>query len=105
MVGTTKARMRTVTHVNGHAQDPRHDRYDELCRAYAKLPNRRESESYSSRALRIVPRYQVVQAMLVEVERLDPDHMPDIERPRWTGPPTPHSRRSPTPQAVRSRLR
>jgi len=56
------------------------DRYDELCRAYAKLPGRRGSDSYSPKALRIFPRYQVVQAMLVEVERLDPDYLPDIER-------------------------
>lgn len=54
------------------------ERYDELCRAYAKLPQRRGSDGYSLRARRIFPRYKLVQAILVEVERLDPDNPPDL---------------------------
>lgn len=55
------------------------ERYDELCRKYAKLPRQRGADGYSLRARRIFPRYHVVQAMLVEVERLDPDHLPDLQ--------------------------
>jgi hypothetical protein len=55
------------------------DRYDELSRAYAKLPRQGGRDGYSPRALRVFPRYQVVQAMLVQVERLDPDQLPDLE--------------------------
>jgi hypothetical protein len=32
------------------------------------------------KALRIFPRYNVVEAMLVEVERLDPDRLPEVQR-------------------------
>jgi hypothetical protein len=56
------------------------DRFDELCRAYATLPRQSGRDGYSPRALRIFPRYNVVQAMLVEVERLDPDNLPAPER-------------------------
>jgi len=55
------------------------ERYDELCRMYAKLPQRRGSDGYSLRARRTFPRYKLVQAILVEVERLDPDHLPDLQ--------------------------
>jgi hypothetical protein len=55
------------------------DRYDELMRAYAKLPRQGGRDGYSTRALRIFPRYNVVQAVLVEVERLDPDRLPDLD--------------------------
>jgi hypothetical protein len=57
------------------------DRFDELCRMYDKVPHERgPGWRYSRRELRIFPRYNVVAAMLVEVERLDPDHLPDVQR-------------------------
>jgi hypothetical protein len=57
------------------------DRYDELSGMYAQLPNQGRAADgfhYSPRARRIFPRYNVVEAMLVEVERLDPDRLPDL---------------------------
>lgn len=57
------------------------DRYDELSSMYAQLPNQGRAADgfrYSARARRIFPRYNVVEAMLVEVERLDPDRLPDL---------------------------
>ncbi|MEV4713839.1 hypothetical protein [Micromonospora sp. NPDC049374] len=55
------------------------DRFDELARAYAKLPRQGRRGGSSPTALRIFPRYQVVRAMLLEVERLDPDRLPGID--------------------------
>jgi hypothetical protein len=65
-----------------HAVARRHlmDRYDELTERYAALPNQgraRDGYRYSVEAKRRYPRYNVVAAMLEEVERLDPDHLPD----------------------------
>jgi hypothetical protein len=58
------------------------DRSAELHQAYAKLPNGgRAEDGYhsSTQALRIFPRYHVVDAILVEIERLDPDDLPAPE--------------------------
>ncbi|MEU5694457.1 hypothetical protein [Actinosynnema sp. NPDC020468] len=52
------------------------ERYRELQRAYAKVP-RRTGNDYSAAAKRIFPRYRLVEAVLVEVERLDLDHLPE----------------------------
>jgi hypothetical protein len=57
------------------------ERYDELVRRYAVLPNQGRAEDgyhYSAEAWRIFPRYNVVAALLVEVERLDPDALPAV---------------------------
>ena len=57
------------------------DRYDELSNLYAQLPNQGRAADgfrYQARARRIFPRYNVVEAMLVEVERLDPERLPDL---------------------------
>jgi hypothetical protein len=57
-------------------------RYEELRREYHQLPNdRRQADGfhYTIEAKRIFPRYNVVDAMLVEVERLDPDRLPGVE--------------------------
>jgi hypothetical protein len=69
------------------------DRFDELCRMYDRVPHQRGPVwRYSRRELRIFPRYNVVEAMLVEVERLDPDQLPDVrtlaaalDRAAWVG--------------------
>lgn len=56
------------------------DRYGELIGMYAQLPNQGRVAGgllYSLNARRIFPRYNTVDAMLVEVERLDPDRLPD----------------------------
>lgn len=58
------------------------DRYGELTEKYATLPNQGRTNdgfSYSLDAKRLHPRYNVVEAMLEEVERLDPDHLPDVQ--------------------------
>jgi hypothetical protein len=57
------------------------DRYDELSRRYAALPNQgRAADGYHYRreAWRVFPRYNVVEAILVQVERLDPDRLPKL---------------------------
>ncbi|GAB2663567.1 hypothetical protein GCM10009743_44980 [Kribbella swartbergensis] len=56
------------------------DRYDKLSEMYAQLPNQGRGAGgllYSPGARRIFPRYNAVEAMLLEVERLDPDRLPD----------------------------
>lgn len=54
------------------------DRYDELAGHYAALPDQgRAGFGYSPEAYRIFPRYNVVEAILAQVERLDPDRLPD----------------------------
>jgi hypothetical protein len=75
------------------------DRYDELSGMYAQLPNQGRAADafhYSSRVRRIFPRYNVVEAMLVEVERLDPDRLPTFTplRTLSCGWPTSRSHRS-----------
>lgn len=58
------------------------ERYDELSLLYAQLPNHGRADDgyhYSPEAKRIFPRYNVVEAMLQEVERLDPDRLPDLD--------------------------
>lgn len=58
-------------------------RDEDLCRQYATLPNQGRAEDgyrYSLQAKRIFPRYNVVRAILEEVERLDPDQLPDLPR-------------------------
>jgi hypothetical protein len=57
------------------------ERYDELARRYAGLPNHGRAEGgyhYRPEAWRIFPRYNVVAAILVQVERLDPDRLPEL---------------------------
>jgi hypothetical protein len=54
------------------------DRYDELVDHYAALPDQgRAGFGYRPEAYLIFPRYNVVEAMLAQVERLDPDRLPD----------------------------
>ncbi|MBE1491488.1 hypothetical protein [Plantactinospora soyae] len=56
------------------------ERYDELTRRYAATPVQGPAEDgyrYRSEAGRIVPRYHVVAAILAQVERLDPDCLPE----------------------------
>jgi hypothetical protein len=56
------------------------DRYHELHRRYAALPNGGRAEDgfhYSPQSLQIFPRYHVAEAILTEIERLDPDRLPD----------------------------
>ncbi|MGW5052604.1 hypothetical protein [Actinokineospora sp. NPDC004072] len=56
-------------------------RYDELVETYAGLPDQgRTAGDYSDEAKRIYPRYNAVAAMLEEVERLDPDDLPELDR-------------------------
>ncbi|MFC4042959.1 hypothetical protein ACFO1B_31410 [Dactylosporangium siamense] len=50
-------------------------RYDELSREYGRLPD----DARRTDGKRIFPRYNVVDAMLVEVERLDPDRLPGVD--------------------------
>lgn len=53
------------------------DRYAELVDRYAGIPDQgRASGGYSLEAKWVFPQYNVVAAMLVEVERLDPDDLP-----------------------------
>ncbi|MEU8392416.1 hypothetical protein [Micromonospora sp. NPDC048842] len=57
-------------------------RYDELRTGYGQLPNdgrQADGYLYTTEAKRIFPRYNVVAAILIEVERLDPDHLPGID--------------------------
>jgi hypothetical protein len=57
-------------------------RYEELQREYSHLPNdgrQADGYHYTTEARRILPRYNVVEAMLVEVERLDPDRLPGVD--------------------------
>jgi hypothetical protein len=57
------------------------ERYDELTRRYAALPNQGRAEDgyhYRPEAWQIFPRYNVVAAILVQVERLDPDRLPEL---------------------------
>jgi hypothetical protein len=57
------------------------ERYDQLAREYAVLPDGGRAEDgfhYRPDAWRIFPRYHVVAAILVEVERLDPDRLPAL---------------------------
>lgn len=54
------------------------DRNQELHGQYAALPDEgRKRWGYTVEAKRIFPRYNLVAAMLVEVERLDPDDLPE----------------------------
>ncbi|MFI9009130.1 hypothetical protein ACIGNX_18075 [Actinosynnema sp. NPDC053489] len=58
------------------------ERHDELTARYAELPNggrARDGFRYRAEAKRLYPRYQVVQAVLEEVERLDPDRLPALD--------------------------
>jgi hypothetical protein len=58
------------------------ERYHELRQWYAQLPNQGRADDghhYSPEAKRIFPRYNVVKAMLEEVERLDPDRLLEVE--------------------------
>lgn len=55
-------------------------RYEELTSSYDELPNQGRAADgyhYSLEARRIFPRYRVVEAMLEQVERLDPDRLPE----------------------------
>jgi hypothetical protein len=55
-------------------------RYDELTDAYAELPHQgraMDGYHYTVEARRIFPRYRIVEAMLEQVERFDPDRLPD----------------------------
>ncbi|SCF25564.1 hypothetical protein GA0074696_3826 [Micromonospora purpureochromogenes] len=57
------------------------ERYDELTRKYAALPNQggvKDGFRYQPEAWRLFPRYHVVEAILVEIERLDPDLLPEL---------------------------
>lgn len=54
------------------------ERYAELVEQYAALPGQgRAGFGYRPEAYRIFPRYNVVEAMLAQVERLDPDRLPE----------------------------
>ncbi|MGW4412747.1 hypothetical protein ACWEJ6_52795 [Nonomuraea sp. NPDC004702] len=56
-------------------------RYDKLADRYAELPNQgraADGYDYSPDAWRIFPRYNVVAAILEQVERLDPDRLPEF---------------------------
>lgn len=58
------------------------ERYEGLRSGYRQLPNNgRQADGfhYTTEAKRIFPRYNVVEAILIEVERLDPDHLPGID--------------------------
>ncbi|WP_146017597.1 hypothetical protein [Verrucosispora sp. ts21] len=57
-------------------------RYEELHSEYGRLPDgscRADGYHYTTEAKRIFPRYDVVEAMLMEVERLDPDRLPAVD--------------------------
>ncbi|MDH6461852.1 hypothetical protein M2302_002027 [Micromonospora sp. A200] len=57
------------------------ERYDELTREYPALPHQACAKNgfhYQPEARGIFPRYHVVEAILVEVERLDPDLLPEL---------------------------
>lgn len=58
-------------------------RYAELSDRYARLPHRGRAADgchYTAEARAIFPRYHVVDAILVEIERLDGDRLPDAAR-------------------------
>jgi len=58
------------------------ERYDELAYRYVELPNQGrtvDGYDYSPEAWRIFPRYNVVAAILEQVERLDPDRLPELQ--------------------------
>lgn len=56
------------------------DRTRKLYAQYAALPaHQDESGRYTDEAQRIFPRYHLTEALLLEVERLDPDHLPAPE--------------------------
>jgi hypothetical protein len=78
------ARMPDVDAIRLHWAARRYlvERYDELTRRYAELPNGGRADDgyhYTPAAKEIFPRYNVVQAMLDEVERFDPDRLPGME--------------------------
>ncbi|MER7279454.1 hypothetical protein ABT369_33940 [Dactylosporangium sp. NPDC000244] len=57
-------------------------RYGGLLSAYGRLPNsgrQANGYDYTTEAKRIFPRYNVVDAMLMEVERPDPDRLPAVD--------------------------
>ncbi|GAA0731118.1 hypothetical protein Drose_26585 [Dactylosporangium roseum] len=57
-------------------------RYEELQREYGRLPNdgrQVDGYHYTTESKRIFPRYNVVDAMLMEVERLGPDRLPSVD--------------------------
>lgn len=57
-------------------------RYEELQREYGGLPNdghQADGYHYTTEAKGIFPRYNVVDAILMEVERLDPDRLPSVD--------------------------
>ncbi|WP_431882928.1 hypothetical protein [Micromonospora gifhornensis] len=57
-------------------------RYEELQSEYGRLPDggrRADGYHFTTEAKRIFPRYTVVDAMLMEVERLDPDRLPAVD--------------------------
>jgi hypothetical protein len=56
------------------------ERYDELVDRYSALPDQGRAENgfgHHPEAWRIFPRYNVVAAILAEIERLDPDRLPE----------------------------
>jgi hypothetical protein len=53
-------------------------RYDELQRDYSRLSGA-DGYRYTTEAKRIFPRYNVVAAIITEVERLDQDRLPGVE--------------------------
>lgn len=57
-------------------------RYEELQSEYGRLPDggrRADGYHYTTEAKRIFPRYNVVEAMLMAVERIDPDRVPAVD--------------------------
>lgn len=57
------------------------ERYDELADRYGELPNQGravDGYNYSPEAWLIFPRYNVVAAILEQVERLDPERLPEF---------------------------
>jgi hypothetical protein len=84
LLGTRSVRMPDVDATQLHWAARRYlmERYDQLRRRYAELPNQgrgHDGYHYTREAKEIFPRYNVVQAMREEVERLDPDRLPDAE--------------------------
>jgi len=63
------------------------DQYREWCERYAELLDRgrdrqRDGYHYTAEALAIFPRYNVLNAIRIEVERLDPDRLSDFGETR-----------------------
>jgi hypothetical protein len=84
------------------------ERYDVLAHRYAALPNHGRAEDgyhYRPKAWRIFPRYNVVAAILEQVERLDPDRLPELSSlfDVLVRRPTRPSHRSPIPRPMRWR--